>query len=96
MHAESHTVLLQAGSRWAAAGEAPPLQDAWNSMMKGRGDYAAAAHSSMATFEADRLSVPESVHDGPGLSALLPISEKERLEGFMDKMLRSPDEIALL
>ena len=65
-------------------------------MMKGRGDYAATAHSSMATFEPGRLSVPESVHDGPGLLALLPASEKERLESFLDKMLRSPEEVAQL
>ena len=65
-------------------------------MMKGRGDYAATAHSSMAIFEPGRLSVPESVHDGPGLLALLPASEKERLESFLDKMLRSPEEVAQL
>ena len=96
LHAESHLALLQAGSRWASVGEAPPLQDAWNSMMKGRGDYAATAHSSMATYEAGRLSVPESVQDGPGLSALLPASEKERLVSYEEKMLRSPEEVARL
>ena len=96
LHAESHLALLQAGERWSLAGEAPSQQDAWNSMMKGRGDYAATAHSSMATYEPSRLSVPESVADGPGLAALLPVLEKERLAGFKKMMLRSPGEVALL
>ena len=96
LHAESHLAFLQAGNRWSSAGEAPPQQEAWNSMMKGRGDYAATAHSSMATYEPGRLSVPESVIDGPGLRALLPASEKERLEGFKKMMLRSPEEVASL
>ena len=65
-------------------------------MMKGRGDYAAAAHSSMATYQPGRLSVPTSVVDGPGLAALLPASEKERLEGYLTRMLRSPEEVARL
>ena len=82
LHAESYLALLQAGERWSSVGQAPSGRAASNSMMKGRGDYAATAHSSMAAYEAGRLSVPESVCDGPGLRALLPASEKERLVGF--------------
>ena len=50
----------------------------------------------MATFHPGRLSVPDSVVDGPGLLALLPAPEKKRLEGYKTRMLRSPEEVAQL
>ena len=68
-------------------------------MMKGRGGYsliAATAHSSMATYQPGRLSVPESVADGPGLRDLLPAAEKKRLEGLLTMMLRTPGEVQSL
>ena len=88
LHAESHEALTRAGQQFAQLGEAPAMQSAWNSMMKGRGGYsllAASAHSTMAPFHPGRLSVPTTVHDGPGVASLLPPSESERLKGFESK-----------
>ena len=58
---EGHAAILRASQRWAGAGVAPSCSSAGDSVMKGRGDYSASAHSSMAPYQSSMFSILENV-----------------------------------
>ena len=62
--------------------------------MKGRGVYIASAHSIVAIYKHDRVSLPECVRPSPALIDILPGAAKLMLVEYGEGMLRDPQLVA--
>ena len=96
LHQEVHHDVERAALSWCGGGAGISAQAATTKLLRGRGVYSEPASAGMVSLDPKTLSVPSSVVGAPTVFDVAPSNESDLLRNFETRMLRSPEEVALI